>query len=780
MAPIADPDSAVRAARSLLREDELAVPAAVEQTARFLAERGVWFRLSRNAEAHSCRDAARKRQRLGHTGIPLRDEMKSFFGQVPERHGDGVRFVVAHCRADRRLDLAALAAAIGSERLPERLAHEELAAFGLAYGLVNPFEQWQPHALDGRFIHAPVLQVFDVDLLRRLGTPGTIMTNAGDLTWGVELRPEQLFDALSAGANGTPAPLRAAIAEQEDAARRPHLDGRRSIAIVTGNAPESGMALWEAVNGRVRRLLGDENAGDASMPPVRVVSLPELGMTMELDARADDVWDALRPVVEELCEGDVALLAIACNTTQYFVERIRAICEPAGVAFVSLPEVVAAWLGAHRVRDVALVGIPYVAQLDGGWSAYADPLQDFDVEQLADGTLERLVELAYRVKEDGPTQGGLNRLRSILSQGVQSSHVVLALTELSILLPLQRKGGRSGKTIVDPVALYAEALARRWLGLPYPAPSADWEVQATGLTHPGGRTAPDDASRARNEDAVLLGDRVLATPASEPVGGDPRVHQEVHALRRAARPADVVVVAVADGLGSHAAGARASRLVLTRLRDASARLRDPDEIEAVLEEASVALRYDAERAGDPHGAARGATVAGFVLSVVGEGDMDACWFSVGDCLLLQLEPAASHDGDPTLRLLCLPAATPDGHPSGAVGAEGVAIPTTRRVPPPDLREGAVLLCCTDGFPASFGIRPVDRGLAERLGAHERLRPVWRRLASGRGDPGEDREAVQALADEALRAVDASNGGRQRLDNLSLAVTRIHRAKHYKT
>lgn len=748
---------------ALLGRDEVEPPVAVVQTVRFLTARGVWHRLSRNAEARSCRDAARKRRRLGHVGIPLRDEMKSYFARVDDSAAP--RYVMAHCRGDRQLDLDVLAAVVGTGRRLRRLTHEELAAFGLTYGLVNPFEHWEPNALDGRFIHAPVLQVFDEDLLHPLGTPGTVMTNAGDLTWAVELRAEELFAALLAPRGDAPAPRRAAIATPEEDAppRPPHLTGRRSIAIITGNAPESGIALWNEINGHVRRLLGSDNVGDASMPPMHVVSLPELGMTMELDRRADHVWARLAPVIEKLCGTDTAMLAIACNTTQFFAGRIRAICDPAGVCFVSLPEVVAAWLAGRRVGEVALVGIPYVADLGAGWSGYEAPLRELKVEQLEPATLDRLVELAYRVKAEGPTHHGLNQLRAILNQGVRSSHVVLALTELSVLLALQRKAGRSHKTLIDPVELYAEALARRWMGLPFPAPP-DWSVQLTGATHPAG--AHDGAPARGNEDGVLLGSRVLTTQGSAATA-EPAAHQQLCDVGGETEQREPLVVAVADGLGAHVAGAQASQLVLTRLRDASARLDDPDRIQDLLDETARALERQAARANDPAGARRGATAAGFVLIPPrdGEGHLDAIWFSVGDCVLLALELAAHAPGAVYLRLLCEPAVSPDGKPNRALGADSRSVPYTGRI---RVREDALLLCCTDGFVTGLGIA-VDSSAGERLAELPALRPTWEGLLYGSGDPEDDRRAVEALCLAAVRG-----GGRA--DDVSLAVIRARPRK----
>src|SRR5436189_167720 len=95
----------------LTTEAELAVhlssgenlPEAVHQCAERLRAFGIWHQFTRNEPATSCQDAARKRNRLGHKGVPLWDELKSFLGEF---HSGGVREIfLAHCRGDRRLDL---------------------------------------------------------------------------------------------------------------------------------------------------------------------------------------------------------------------------------------------------------------------------------------------------------------------------------------------------------------------------------------------------------------------------------------------------------------------------------------------------------------------------------------------------------------------------------------------------------------------------------------------------------------------------------------------------
>jgi hypothetical protein len=87
------------------------------------------------------------------------------------------------------------------------------------------------------------------------------------------------------------------------------------------------------------------------------------------------------------------------------------------------------------------------------------------VEQPTERGKQLLDELAYQVKAEGASEAGLNRLRDILRNEVASDTVVLALTELSVLLSLQRKKGKSGRLLIDPLALYADALARRCLGI---------------------------------------------------------------------------------------------------------------------------------------------------------------------------------------------------------------------------------------------------------------------------------------------------------------------------
>jgi aspartate/glutamate racemase len=434
-----------------------AVPGPVERTVRFLAAAGIWFQVSRNREARSCRDAAHKRSRLGHEGIPLWDELKSYLGAYVDATGRR-RYVMAHCRGDERLRFDALAAALGAAALPERLDEADMAAIGMDYGLVNPFTPLQ-RAGDAV---ADVVQVFDAGLLRRIGIPGTMMTNAGDFTWAVELYPDELIARI-------PGAMVAPIAEPdpEEPSRVLGIEHPRPIGIITGNAPESGITLWGHINAHVRTLLEANNCGDVSMPTIAVQSFPEMGLSMELDTRREAVWAALGQRVWMMCEDGVRILTLACNTTPYFTPEIRTICDEYGAEFLSVAETTAAWLKARDVPKIALLGIRYVTGLDE-WSAYREPLRGIEVEQLSPKAIDDIHDLAFKVKTHGPTVTNLNHFRDILRKEVTAPYVVVALTELSLLMRAKWKGD-SGKVLMDPLAVYGEAIARRYLGLPFPA-----------------------------------------------------------------------------------------------------------------------------------------------------------------------------------------------------------------------------------------------------------------------------------------------------------------------
>ncbi|MCA9706399.1 MAG: aspartate/glutamate racemase family protein [Myxococcales bacterium] len=435
-------------------DPKLAVPAAVRKTQRVLRRLGVWYDIRSNANyarVRGCIEAAANRMRLGRRGVRLHDELKSYAGAAIVG-GEHRRFL-AHCRADRCFSLEKIRGALGADALPRMLSAAEIEALGMGMGLVNPFVPCGE--LD---------QVFDDELRCFLNLPGTMTTNAGDLSWTVEFHVGEVIDAMRAReGDGAVRVVEGAIAQRDESIVPARAWGAVEpfrIVILTGNAPESGMDLWAKVNRYVRDALGDRCLGDISMPSVIVHSLPELGLTMELEKRASHIWPYLEHAVRRACEQGTTLLAIACNTTPYFAPRIEEICDRHGTLFLSVAETLADWLEVNEVRELALVGIPCVAGL-GPWSAYREAMKRFEVEALDDRTSENLAKLAYEVKQNGVSPLYLDKLRGIVGKDVRSRHVVLALTELSLLLALQKRAGK--KVLIDPMDVYARAIAEQFL-----------------------------------------------------------------------------------------------------------------------------------------------------------------------------------------------------------------------------------------------------------------------------------------------------------------------------
>lgn len=424
-------------------------PERVAAALAFFRKQGLWHVISRNSPATSCRDAAARRQRLGSSGIPLHDELKTLC-VVVYRADHSRSFALLHARAHARFNLDLAAKLLGASRPLARVSAEELAKqLGTEYGTVNPFSEAE------RFI-----QVFDKDVLHAYSPPHTMMTNLGEHTWAVEFEPEGLIEALKQVA---PQVL---VGEITDQLGQDHQ--LPVIGIITGNGPESGMALWRHINGKVFSTLEADQrmVGDLSFPRVMIHSLPEMGLSMELALREDAVWRVIEKAVQEQCQAGADLLALACNTTPYFAERIQATAQTYGARFVSIADITYQTIKQRNWNDLTLLGIPTVAEM-GERSAYRN-FAELDVKPADPRVLDDLQELGYMVKRMGLTGQDnkvLNKLQHIIRAGVTTKRVVIALTEISVLLErfpkLQNKIGNV--EVIDPLRLYGEYLANEFL-----------------------------------------------------------------------------------------------------------------------------------------------------------------------------------------------------------------------------------------------------------------------------------------------------------------------------
>lgn len=421
------------------------IPDRVESVRNFLQQHNLWFVLSRNDHSTSCREAASRRYRLGKQGIPVYDELKSlaFTASFNGRQ----QHVFIHCRANVSFSMPAVAAclAINSKDLQPLSVDELQFHFAAQYGTVNPF-----------FVDKRVIHLFDEDVLRDYTSPHTMMTNAGDLTWAIEFRPVELIAALQdVSAKVIVAPIVSYTGQHRILP---------SFGIITGNGPESGMSLWSHLNQKIRSEIEQLNMlqGDLSYPRVLIHSIPEMGLSMELQQREAAVWQVIDEAVGQLAIGKVSHITLACNTTPYFTDRIRTQCQQHNMEFVSIAEQTINYIRRYHLNSISIMGIPIVSQL-GSYSAYQE-LAGLGVKPVKDKVMDDLQELGYLIKRmetKGQDTKAMNKLRHIIRSGVETERILIALTEISVLLERfpRLKNNIGGKEVINPLAILGDTLA---------------------------------------------------------------------------------------------------------------------------------------------------------------------------------------------------------------------------------------------------------------------------------------------------------------------------------
>lgn len=422
-------------------------PAKVQALHVQLENLGLWHLISPNrGQATSCREAAVVRRRLGAVGIPLWDELKSHVGAYESPAGR--RYVAAHCRANVARDDSKIDALVGFPVV--RVEAEELArVFGLEYGLVNPFALAR---------HLDVLQFFDPSVLAASPAPSTMMTNAGHVEWGVEFHPAQVVERLD----------RSQVAELAVGTGVPPV-ADPALGILTGNGPESGIELWRRINAYVAASPEHAFRGDTSYPRVSVVSLPGMGMSMQLPVRQREVREVVLTGVDTLVSSGASVIGVACNTTQFFSPAIRDRCREHGVSFVSLVDATRKVLRDLGVSKVDLMGIGPVVDL-AGWSDFKRLSDEIDIVVPSPRDVAQITELAWEVKarQEHTPGGAVGKLQLMLSRSSSTETILIALTELSVVLAehpkiASRIQRETGKTVVDSLTALAHAMADRFL-----------------------------------------------------------------------------------------------------------------------------------------------------------------------------------------------------------------------------------------------------------------------------------------------------------------------------
>lgn len=433
---------------ALLLDEGETMPPAVERCVRRLAAFNAWYQFSRNEPALSCQDAAYKRVRLGHKGIPLSDELKSFLGEY--RTESGYQIFLAHARGDREIDFAKLRTLLGTSLEIRRASVEVAARLGIAYGTVNPF-----------LMGDDVRQLFDLELRQRLGIPGTIMTNAGEHTWAVEFYPSDIVDSLPS------AEWADIIEPRVEGSDRARVQAQQAtpIGILTGNPCDSGVELCSSITRHLRRFMGRDSLGDVAMPKILLTSFPEIGISMEMASRERPLRLAIIAAVDELCASGAKIIAHPAHTTHYFADDIRQRAKQHGAYFVSMADATRDYVRQLAIAELAILGTQFVTDAASRWSVYNTAFEGLVVHRPSPAGWKKIHDLGYEVQQKGPTPLAFNWMRDLLRDEVPSTcnHVILLMTEFAPVARQLRNRGRHGKILIEPLDIYGEAIAQSFI-----------------------------------------------------------------------------------------------------------------------------------------------------------------------------------------------------------------------------------------------------------------------------------------------------------------------------
>ena len=99
----------------------------------------------------------------------------------------------------------------------------------------------------------------------------------------------------------------------------------------------------------------------------------------------------------------------------------------------------------------------------GKWSAFSVLNNTYQIEIPSAKTLRRINDLAFRVKKENVDETGRNKLRDLITQSTKTNIVIIALTEISVLLASQKIKSRQERVFIDTLSLLAKEVADRYV-----------------------------------------------------------------------------------------------------------------------------------------------------------------------------------------------------------------------------------------------------------------------------------------------------------------------------
>lgn len=225
---------------------------------------------------------------------------------------------------------------------------------------------------------------------------------------------------------------------------------RKRIGIITGSGPEAGVDLWQKVLDENKNFLQNSYHGDLDAPNVTILSVPELGHSMELEKNYEMVWQILQTAVIDICKR-VDYFVIACNTLNVYSKEIESI----GLKhkFLSTLDVIQEYIQENELHEVAIIGALPVIQMRE-YSVFKPLNESFNVE--VPKKFNKVHELIYDVKKySGDNHNVINDFRYILDD-IKSEDIFLACTELPLI-----KLKFANKNLIDVTQLLAKKLVSK-------------------------------------------------------------------------------------------------------------------------------------------------------------------------------------------------------------------------------------------------------------------------------------------------------------------------------
>lgn len=227
------------------------------------------------------------------------------------------------------------------------------------------------------------------------------------------------------------------------------------IGIISGSGPEAGIDLWKKILDVNKKQLGKRFHGDLEAPEVCVDSIPELGLSMDLERNEKLVWSFLKATAQDLAKR-TDLFCIACHTLHYYSDDIIKLGLPS--RYVSMVDSVTKYIRDNGISKLAILGARNIMEL-GKWSAYSALHSLVEVERPRN-RIAQTHKLILQIKRLGPEASTVrNGLRTLVSE-LESETVLLACTELSMVdveVP--------GKHLIDPTLLLANDVIRLSLSM---------------------------------------------------------------------------------------------------------------------------------------------------------------------------------------------------------------------------------------------------------------------------------------------------------------------------